>query len=38
MQVEEFVQALIKGDFAIGDSFWIGDSEFEIVDRRGWSR
>jgi len=34
MELEEFEQAIRKGDFAIGDSFWIGDWEFEVVNRR----
>ncbi len=38
MEIEEFVQALKDGDFAVGDSFWIGDIEFEVVDKRRWSR
>jgi hypothetical protein len=38
MKLEEFVHALEDGDFAIGDSFWISDIEFEVVDKRRWSR
>jgi len=34
MKIEEFEQALKKDDFAIGDSFWIGDWEFEVVSRK----
>jgi hypothetical protein len=34
MELEEFEQAIRKDDFAIGDSFWIGDWEFEVVNRR----
>jgi len=34
MRIEQFEKALEKDDFAIGDSFWLGDWEFEVVDRR----
>jgi len=34
MQVQEFEEAIRKDDFAIGDSFWLGDWEFEVVNRR----
>jgi len=34
MELEEFEQAIRKDDFAIGDSFWLGDWEFEVVNRR----
>lgn len=27
----EFVQALMKDDFAIGDTLWLGDWKFEVV-------
>ena len=37
MQLEEFVRALNEDDFAVGDSFWLGDFEFEVVDKRRWS-
>ena len=30
MELEEFEQAIRKDDFAMGDSFWIGDWE-EVV-------
>ena len=35
MRIEEFEEAVRKDDFAIGDSFWLGDWEFEVVSRRG---
>jgi len=34
MEIEEFGEAIRKDDFAIGDSFWIGDWEFEVVSRK----
>lgn len=34
MELEEFEEAIQKDDFAIGDSFWVGDWEFEVVNRR----
>ena len=34
MEIQEFEEAIRKDDFAIGDSFWIGDWEFEVVNRR----
>ena len=37
MKLEESVHPLEDGDFAIGDSFWVGDIEFEVVDKTGWS-
>ena len=38
MELDAFVKALKDEDFAIGDSFWIGDIEFEVVDKRRWSK
>lgn len=35
MELEEFEDAIRKDDFAIGDSFWLGDWEFQVVSRRG---
>jgi len=35
MEREEFEDAIRKDDFAIGESFWIDDWEFEVVSRRG---
>jgi hypothetical protein len=35
MELEEFEEAIKKDDFAIGESFWLGDWEFEVVNRRG---
>jgi hypothetical protein len=34
MEIQEFEEAVRKDDFAIGDSFWLGDWEFEVVNRR----
>lgn len=34
MSKEEFDEALRLGDFAIGDSFWLDDVEFEVVSKR----
>ena len=34
---EQCAHALKDGDLAIGDSFWIGDVEFEVVDKRSRS-
>jgi len=34
MEIEEFEEAIRKDDFATGDSFWIGDWEFEVVNKR----
>jgi len=31
---EEFEEAIRKDDFAIGDSFWLGDWEFQVTNRR----
>ncbi len=35
MRIEQFEEAIKKDDFAIGDNFWLGDWEFEVVSRRG---
>jgi len=37
MRFEEFEKATERDDFAVGDSFWLGDWEFEVVNRRGES-
>jgi len=34
MEIQEFEEAIRKDDFAVGDSFWLGDWEFEVVSRR----
>ena len=34
MELEEFEEAIRKDDFAIGNSFWIGDWEFQVVNKR----
>jgi len=34
MEIQEFEEAIRKDDFAIGDSFWISDWEFQVVGRR----
>jgi hypothetical protein len=34
MRIEEFEEAIRKDDFAMGDSFWLGDWEFEVVNRK----
>ena len=34
MELEQFEEAVRKDDFAAGDSFWLGDWEFEVVNRR----
>ena len=34
MKINEFCKALRENDFAVGDSFCIGDFEFEVVNRR----
>jgi len=34
MELEQFEEAVRKDDFAVGDSFWLGDWEFEVVNRR----
>jgi hypothetical protein len=34
MKIKEFEHALQEDDFGVGDSFWIGDWEFEVVNTR----
>lgn len=34
MEFEEFKKAIRHKDFAIGDSFWMGDIEFEVINKR----
>jgi len=34
IKIEEFEEAVRKDDFAIGDSFWLGNWEFEVVNKR----
>ena len=34
MQIQQFEEAIKKNGFVIGDSFWIDDSEFEVVGKR----
>jgi hypothetical protein len=34
MKIEEFEQAIREDDFAVGDSFWLDDWEFQVVNRR----
>ena len=34
MKIEEFERAIKDKDFAVGDSFWINDIEFEVVNKR----
>lgn len=34
MLLGEFAEAVAKDDFAVGDSFWIGGWEFNVVKRR----
>jgi len=34
MKIEEFEKAIQCQDFAIGDSFWLNDIEFEVVGKR----
>jgi hypothetical protein len=33
MKLEEFEEAVQKEDFAVGDSFWLDDWEFAVVNR-----
>lgn len=33
-RIEEFIKALKGKDFALGDSFWINDIEFEVVNKK----
>jgi len=32
MKLDEFIEAARKDDFQVGDSFWMGDFKFEVVD------
>ena len=32
--IQKFKKALGQDDFAVGDSFWIEDFEFEVITRR----
>ena len=34
METEEFIKAIECRDFAIGDTFWLCDIEFEVVNKR----
>jgi hypothetical protein len=34
MEQEEFDRAIREKDFAIGDTFWINDINFEVVKKR----
>lgn len=34
MTIQEFKERLRRNDFAIGDSFWIDDIEFEVINNR----
>jgi len=38
MELEEFEEAIRKDDFTIGDSFWIGGWEFEVVSKKTGDR
>jgi hypothetical protein len=38
MKMEVFLKALRDGDFGIGDSFRLGNFEFEVVGTRGPNR
>jgi hypothetical protein len=33
-RLAEFLRSIRAGDFAIGDSFWLNDIEFEVVAKR----
>lgn len=37
MLFEEFEKSLKEDDFAVGDSFWINNWEFEVVNKMGKS-
>ena len=37
MKLKQFEEAIQKADFAVGDSFWIGDWEFEVVNTRRYA-
>ena len=34
MAIEDFVEAIRKSDFAVGESFWIDEFEFEVINKR----
>lgn len=34
MNKEEFLKALKESDFGIGDSFWLEDIEFEVINKK----
>ena len=34
MELDEFIHAWKDDDFAVGDSFWIGNIEFEVKNKR----
>lgn len=34
MESKEFEKATERDDFAVGDSFWLGNWEFEVINRR----
>lgn len=34
MKKEEFDRALKTNDFAVGDTFWLDDISFEVIDKR----
>lgn len=34
MKYKEFKKAIDDKDFALGDTFWINDIEFEVVSKR----
>jgi hypothetical protein len=38
MKMEKFLLALKEDDFGIGDSFRLGNFEFEVVGKRGPNR
>jgi len=34
VELKEFLEALDKSDFQIGDTFWLDDIKFEVIDMR----
>ena len=34
MNIQEFEEAIQKGGFVVGTSFWIDDFKFEVIGRR----
>jgi hypothetical protein len=38
MRMQTFADTFKKDDFAVGDSFWLGDWEFEVVNTRSPGR